>query len=47
MPVKNAAMSGLMPLFDTVEYTEASDLPGSTSIGQIDCPSCSVLAGSL
>ena len=46
IPVKNAAMSGLMPLLETVEYTEARFLPGSTSIGQIDCPSFSVLAAS-
>jgi len=34
-------------LCETVEYTDARFLPGSTSIGQIDWPSCSVLAGSL
>ena len=33
MPVKNAAMSGEMPLFPTLDATPANDLPGSTSIG--------------
>ncbi len=33
MPVKNAAMSGEMPLFPTLDATQANDLPGSTSIG--------------
>ena len=49
IPVKKAAMFGEMPLgaAPTLEATEANDLPGSTSMGQIDWASATVLAGSL
>ena len=40
MPVKNAAMSGEMPLLPTLEATEANDLPGPTSTARYRLAQC-------